>query len=57
MCNQKLTIMQHWVHKTQDEDKQNKDINRNTTEKTKKMSNTNPSTTLGEPRRSLPDIM
>ena len=29
---------QHWVNKTQDEDKQNK----NTTQKTKKMSNMNP---------------
>ena len=45
--------MQHWVHKTQDEDKQNKDINRNTTEKTKKLGKMNPSKTIGEPRRSL----
>ena len=30
---------QHWVHKTQDVDKQNK----NTTQKTKKMSNMGPS--------------
>jgi len=40
-CNQEWTIQrrcQHWVHKTQDENKQDK----NTTQKTKTMSNTDP---------------
>jgi len=41
--NQEWTIQKHWVHKTQDEDKQNKQK----TQKTKKMSNTDP--TVGEP--------
>ena len=39
--NQLWTIQrhrQHWIHKTQDEDKQNK----STKQKTKKMSNTDP---------------
>jgi len=40
-ANQEWTIQRHWQHrvyKTQNEDKQNK----NTTQKTKKMSNTDP---------------
>jgi len=49
--NQEWTIekhWQHWAHKKQDEDKQSK----NTTQKTKKMSNTDPTKTGGEPRSS-----
>jgi hypothetical protein len=38
-----LRNWQHWVHKTQDEDKQNK----NTTQKTKEMSNMNPTKNRG----------
>jgi len=44
MHNQEWTIQrhwQHWVHKTQDEDKQNTKTQHNTTQKTKEMRNTN----------------
>jgi hypothetical protein len=44
--NQEWTIQrnwQHWVHQTQDEEMQNKNL----TQKTEKMSNTDPSKTGG----------
>ena len=44
-ANQEWTIQkhrQHWVHRTQDEDKQTNKQTTTTTQKTKKMSNTDP---------------
>jgi hypothetical protein len=41
--NQEWTIQRNWVHQTQDEEMQSK----NRTQKTKKMSNTDPSKTGG----------
>ena len=48
--NQEWTIQRHWkswTHKTQDEDKQSKKNPQYTTQKTKKMSNTDPTQNLG----------
>jgi hypothetical protein len=59
--NKTKTTWQYWEHKTQDEDKQNKNrlailgtqnmkIKKTTTKKTKKMSNMDPPKTGCEPR-------
>ena len=47
--NEQSRHWQHWAHTTQEEDKQSTKTQHNTTQKTKKMSNTNLTENRGEP--------